>query len=83
MFVLCSYKILNSHDIYKDTFIQVLHYIHYNRYIKLITLLYQTKIIFISCLATCQFFPFLGDFEVLNEIVRMWKILSQPQRWMK
>jgi len=33
MFVLCSYKILNSHDIYKDTFIQALHYIHYNTYL--------------------------------------------------
>ena len=57
MFVLCSYKILNSHDIYiyiyKDTFIQALHYIHYNTYIKLITLLFQTKIILISCLVAC------------------------------
>jgi len=57
MSVLCSYKILNSHDIYKDTFIQVLHYIRYNIYIKLITLLYQTKIILISFLAAFIWIP--------------------------
>ena len=65
MFVLDSYKILNNHNIYKDTFIQALHYIHYNTYIKLITLLYKTKIILISWIPACQLFP-ISSFEWIS-----------------
>ena len=88
LIVLCSYKILNSHDIYiyKDTFIQALQHIHkINHFIipdkEHFDFLFSS--LYVDTTGACQLFPFLGDFQVLNELVRMWKILSQPQHWMK